>query len=60
MCIADNASFCSGGGHTLVETNYVHVTCSVYGNFFRFASLLGIVLCNTPTYTLFVFNTFRV
>ena len=44
MCIGDNAYFCSGGGHTLVGTNYAHVTCSVYGKFFRFAALLGIVL----------------
>ena len=44
MCIEDNACFCSGGGHTLFGPNYVHVTCSVYGNFFRFAALLGIVL----------------
>ena len=44
MCIGDNAYFYSGGGHTLVGTNYVHVTCSVYGKIFRFAALLGIVL----------------
>ena len=23
MCIEDNACFCCGGGHTLVEPNYV-------------------------------------
>ena len=34
VCIEDNAYFCSGGGHTLIGTNYVHVTCSVYGNNF--------------------------
>ena len=44
MCIEDNASFCSGGGHTLVGTNYAHVTCSVYGKIFQVAALLGIVL----------------
>ena len=44
MCIGDNAYFCSGGGHTLVGTNYAHVTCSVDGKIFRFAALLGIVL----------------
>ena len=44
MCIGENASFGSGGGHTLVGTNYTHVACSVYGKFFRFAALLGIVL----------------
>ena len=44
MCIGDNASFCSGGGYTLVGTNYAHVACLVYGHFFRFAALLGIVL----------------
>ena len=44
MSIEDNAYFCSGGGHTLVGTNYAHVTCSVYGKNFRFAALLGIVL----------------
>ena len=43
MCIGDNAYFCSRGGHTLVGTNYVHVTCSVYGKKFRFA-FFGIVL----------------
>ena len=43
MCIRDNAYLCSGGGHTLVGTNYAHVTCLVYGKFFRFAALLGIV-----------------
>ena len=31
MCIGYNASFCSGGGHTLVGTNYAHVACSVCG-----------------------------
>ena len=31
MCIGDNAYFYSGGGHTLVGTNYAHVACSVYG-----------------------------
>ena len=44
MCIGDNAYFCSGGGHTLVGTNYAHVTCSVYDKIFQFATLLGIVL----------------
>ena len=44
MCIEDNVCFCCGGRHTLVEPNYVHVTCSVYGKFFRFVALLGIVL----------------
>ena len=44
MCIEDNAYFCSGGGHTLVGTNSAHVTCSLYGNFFRFVALLCIVL----------------
>ena len=44
MCIEDNAYFCSGDGHTLVGTNYAHVTCSVYGKIFRFAVFLGIVL----------------
>ena len=44
MCIEDNAYFCSGGGHTLVGTNYAYVTCSVYGNIFQFVALLGIVL----------------
>ena len=44
MCIGDNASFCSGGGHTLVGTNYAHIACSVYGIFFQFAALLGMVL----------------
>ena len=44
MCIEDNAYFYSEGGHTPVGTNYVHVTCSVYGKIFRFADLLGIVL----------------
>ena len=44
MCIGDNASFCSGGGHTLVGTNFAYVTCSVYGKNFRFAVFLGIVL----------------
>ena len=44
MCIGDNASFSCGGGHTLVGTNYAHVACLVYGEIFRFAALLGIVL----------------
>ena len=45
MCIGDSASFCSGGGHTLVGTNYAHVACSVYGKKkIRFEALLGIVL----------------
>ena len=44
MCIVGNACFCCGGGHTLVEPNYVLVSCSVYGNFFRIMALLGIVL----------------
>ena len=44
MCIEVNACFCSGGGLTLVEPNYVHVTYSVYGKIFRFAARLGIVL----------------
>ena len=44
MCLGDNAYFCRAGGHTLVGTNYAHVTCSVYGKIFRFAALLGIVL----------------
>ena len=44
MCIAGNAYFYWGGGHTLVGTNYEHVTCSVYDKIFRFAALLGIVL----------------
>ena len=44
MCIEGNASFCCGGGHTLVGTNYAHVTCSAYGKKFRFAAFLGIVL----------------
>ena len=44
MCIEDNAYFYSGGGHTLVGTNYAHVTCSVYGKIFRCAAFLGIVL----------------
>ena len=44
MCIEDNACFCSEGGHTLVGTNYAHVTCLVHGKIFRFAALLGIVL----------------
>ena len=44
VCIKDNAYFCRGGGHTLVRTNYAHVTCLVYGKIFRFAALLGIVL----------------
>ena len=44
MCIGDNACFSSGGGHTLVGTNYAHVTCSVYDKIFRFSALLGIIL----------------
>ena len=44
MCIEDNACFCCEGGHTLVEPNYAHVTCSVYGKKFRIVALLGIVL----------------
>ena len=45
MCIEDSAYFYSGGGQvTLVGTNYAHVTCSVYGKFFRLAALLSIVL----------------
>ena len=44
MCIGNNAYLCSGGGHTLVGTNYAHVTCSLYGKTFRFTALLGIVL----------------
>ena len=44
MCIEDNACFGCGGGHTLVEPNYAHVTCSVYGKNFRIVALLSIVL----------------
>ena len=44
MCIGDNAYFCSGGGHTLVGTNYAPVTCSVYGKIFGIMTLLSIVL----------------
>ena len=44
MCIEDNACFCCGGRHTLVEPNYALVTCSVYGNFFQSMALLGIIL----------------
>ena len=44
MCIEDTACFYYGGGHTLVEPNYAHVTCSVYGKIFRIVDLLGIVL----------------
>ena len=34
MCIEDNACFCCGGGHTMVEPNYALVSCSVYGKKF--------------------------
>ena len=34
MCIEDNACFCCGGGHPLVEPNYALVSCSVYRKFF--------------------------
>ena len=44
MCIEDNACFCYGGGHTLVEPNYALVSCSVYGKNFQIMALLGIVL----------------
>ena len=44
MCIEDNACFCGGGGHTLVEPNYALVSCSVYGKKFSNVVLLGIVL----------------
>ena len=43
MCIEDNACFCGGGGHTLVEPNYALVSCSVYEIFFRIVAFLGIV-----------------
>ena len=44
MCIGDNASFCSGGGHTLGEPimHMLHVQCMAKN--FQFAALLGIVL----------------
>ena len=41
MCIEDNDCFCSGGGHTLVGTNYVHVACSVYGKIFLICDSFG-------------------
>ena len=44
MCIGDNSYFCSGGGHTLVGTNYADVACSVYGNFFSICGSFG---CST-------------
>ena len=34
LCIEDNAYFCCGGRHTLVDPNYALVTCSVYGEDF--------------------------
>ena len=44
MCIEDNAYFCGGGGHTLVESimRMLHVKCMMQN--FRFAALLGLVL----------------
>ena len=44
MCIEDNAHFCDGGGHTLVEPimHMLHVKCMMKN--FRFAALLGLVL----------------
>ena len=44
LCIEDNACFCCGGRHTLVEPNYALVTCSVYGKIFRIVALLSIIL----------------
>ena len=41
MCIGDNASFSSRGGHTLVGTNYAHVACSVYGEIFSICGSFG-------------------
>ena len=41
MCIEDNVCLCSGGGHTLVGTNYAHVTCSVYGKKFSICGSSG-------------------
>ena len=44
MCIEDNAYFCGGGGHTLVEPimRMLHVKCMMQN--FQFADLLGLVL----------------
>ena len=44
MFIEDNAYFCGGGGHTLVEPfmRMLHVKCMRQN--FRFATLLGLVL----------------
>ena len=44
MSIEGNVYFYCGGGHTLVGTNYAHVTCSAYDKNFRFAALLGTIL----------------
>ena len=47
MCIEGNASFCGGGGHTLVEPikRMLHVECiECMMQTFRFAALLSLVL----------------
>ena len=41
MCIEDNACFCCGGGHPLVEPNYALVSGSVYGKKFSNCGPVG-------------------